>query len=353
MKIITHTKKIRGRLLVVGLTLLALSACLPPQSIEPTDTRALRWPPPPEIPRVVYLQNLKRPEDLGIGRGLLTRVWQGLLGTPSISIQSPHGLKVADNGNLLVADKVLRQVHVFDSYKGRYEVLGSAAGTFSAPIDVAIDERRQQIFVSDAEQAVVKVFSAGNLRQVGTIHHADLKRPTGLAVNPVTDELLIVDTHNSVILRFALDNLRLSGSIGTSGVASGSFHYPVALTVDAAGRIYVIDSLNHRVQIFTAQGEFIRTFGTVGDGPGYFARPKGVAVDSEGNIHVLDAMFDNVQIFDAQGRLLMAYGGPGQAPGRFWLPSAIFIDARDRIYVADTYNQRIQIFQFLPGGELP
>ena len=76
------------------------------------------------------------------------------------------------------------------------------------------------------------------------------------------------------------------------------------------------DSLNCRIQIFSADGKFISQFGSSGDTSGHFGRPKGVAADSFGHIYVADAIFDNVQIFDATGRLLLNFGQSGDGRGR-------------------------------------
>ena len=65
-----------------------------------------------------------------------------------------------------------------------------------------------------------------------------------------------------------------------------------------------MDSMNFRVQIFDAEGKFIKKFGEVGTGYGQFSKPKGIAVDSEGHIYVVDSAFNNIQIFDAEGKLL-------------------------------------------------
>ncbi|MEF9438349.1 MAG: 6-bladed beta-propeller [Candidatus Mariimomonas ferrooxydans] len=174
-----------------------------------------------------------------------------------------------------------------------------------------------------------------------------LKRPTGIAVNEKTGELLVVDTLNSKIMRYDLKSYGLKGIIGREGSDTGMFHYPTNIFVSRDGLIFVSDSLNSRIQIFSPEWKFLNAFGKPGDSPGYFARPRGVAVDSDGNIYVVDALFDNVQIFDKEGRLLMDFGRPGHGYGEFWLPSGIFIDSNDRIYVSDSYNKRVQVFQYI------
>ncbi len=108
--------------------------------------------------------------------------------------------------------------------------------------------------------------------------------------------------------------------------------------------------MNARIQVFTADGEFLSSFGQPGDTFGTFAKPKGgVAVDRQGHVFVCDALFDAVQIFDAMGgQALLSFGGDnGTKPGQFWMPSGIYIDQQSYIYVADTYNRRVQVFRKL------
>jgi len=347
---------LRWLALPILLLALLLGGCLAGSPEAPPEARSplpnLIWPEPPEIPRIALVNLVQRPEDLGIRSSVFRRLWLGLVGRRVPEIQSPHGLTIDRAGRLYVVDKVLRQVHVFDEQGGRYLMIPESGPPLLAPIDVAVDEKRDRIFVSDAGEGVVRVFTLDGA-PAGEIRRGLIGRPTGLAINPVTDELLVIDSEHASLLRFSLGDLQAQGLIGRLGEGAGLFNAPTAVTVGPAGAIYVVDTLNHRVQILTASGEFIRSFGAAGDAPGYFARPKGVAVDGQGNIHVVDALFDNVQVFDGQGALLMAYAGPGHEPGRLWLPSGIAIDGRGRIYVADTYNRRVQIFQFLEGGELP
>jgi len=107
--------------------------------------------------------------------------------------------------------------------------------------------------------------------------------------------------------------------------------------------------MNFRVQVFSAEGAYQRSFGRAGDAVGDMARPKGIGVDSEGHIFVVEGLFDAVNVFDAEGRLLLTFGGPGTGPGQFWLATGLYVDSRNRIWVADSYNGRVQVFQYVDG----
>ncbi len=308
------------------------------------------WPKPPEVPRIRFVNSISRPEDLKIKAGILKRFIGFLKGSEERSIVMPYGIETDTEGRLFVVDTFNRHVHVFDPRNGDYHTFPRKGTTFVSPIDIAID-KKGTIFVSDSKEAVVKVFKDLGKKYVGEIGRGILKRPTGIAVNEKTGELLVIDTMNSEIVIFNLDNYKVKKIIGRGGSNAGMFHYPTNIFVSRDGLIFVSDSLNYRIQIFTPEWEFLNAFGKPGDGPGYFARPRGVAVDSDGNIYVVDALFDNVQVFDKEGRLLMDFGSSGHGYGEFWLPSGIYIDSNDRIYVSDSFNKRVQVFQYMKGDE--
>ncbi len=75
----------------------------------------------------------------------------------------------------------------------------------------------------------------------------------------------------------------------------------------------------------------------------FFNSPSCLQVTDE-CIYVLDTSNHRLQIFDLNGQFLNSIGGPGRAPGEFNNPEGMFIDAkRNTIYVADTRNLRLQV----------
>ncbi len=338
--------------ILLALTFL-LGGCFSTAPVPSAKIPDVFWPKPPARPRIALVNVIRRPVDMGIRLGGLQQFWRSLFGGPPRAIQYPHGLAVDKEGRLYVVDTGLHKLCVFDAKGQSYKVLPQKGKPLLSPIDVAIDNQRGRVFVSDAEDGAVRIFTLAG-KDAGKIKRGVLGRPTGLAVNAVSDELLVIDSKNDSLLRFSLADLQLLGVIGHKGVAAGLFNAPTAVTVAPDGSIYVVDTLNDRVQVFTPAGKFIRMFGTVGDAPGHFSRPKGVAVDNYGNVHVVDALFDNIQIFNKKGQVLLSYGGAGQKPGQLWLPSGIAIDLSGRIYVADTYNHRVEVYELVkPHGEEP
>ena len=75
----------------------------------------------------------------------------------------------------------------------------------------------------------------------------------------------------------------------------------------------VVDTQNHRVQKFTASGEYISGFGEFGTDDGQFNYPWGVGVDPhDGAIYVSDWRNDRLQKFDSDGEHLWTVGSRGR-----------------------------------------
>lgn len=81
------------------------------------------------------------------------------------------------------------------------------------------------------------------------------------------------------------------------GTGDGEFDHPYGIAVDSSGRVYVVDSLNHRIQKFTSTGSLITKWGSYGDGDGQFYFPEGIAVDRTGYVYVVESNNARIQKF--------------------------------------------------------
>jgi DNA-binding beta-propeller fold protein YncE len=144
-------------------------------------------------------------------------------------------------------------------------------------------------------------------------------------------------------------------SFGTAGSGNGQFNDPKNLAVDGQGQVYVIDTRNHRVQVFGADGQFLRTWGSEGNGPGQFQEPWGIAVDEAGNVYVADTWNHRIEKFDSQGQFVTMWGTFGDTGGAlgtsdtFYGPRQIVVDRDGNLLVSDTGNKRI--VKFGPDGQ--
>lgn len=249
-------------------------------------------------------------------------------------------------GVLYVADPGAQSLWLIDRPRGRYSRLANiGADALVSPVALAV-RADGSVFVADT--ALKKVFLVTrDGAPVRTIALQGLERPAGLAWDETARRLYVLDSVRHRIAVFD-GNGALLRHLGEAGDRDGQFNHPTHVALDAGGTLLVTDALNFRVQALDRDGRFLWKFGQVGDGAGDFAAPKGVAADREGNVYVADAMFDAVQIFDRTGALLLGFGSRGTGRGEFSLPGGIFIADDGRIYVADTYNRRVQIFSRVP-----
>jgi len=94
-------------------------------------------------------------------------------------------------------------------------------------------------------------------------------------------------------------------SIGNEEDENYLFYRARDIQVDMEGNIYVLDSGNHRLQVFDKNGKYLRTIGKRGQGPGEFNTPLCLQLDDEtGNIFVADYMSMTIIIFEKEGKYI-------------------------------------------------
>ena len=76
--------------------------------------------------------------------------------------------------------------------------------------------------------------------------------------------------------------------------------------------VYVADTYNNRIQIFTPAGNFISQFGQFGNAPGQLSRPYSLAFASNGDVLVADYGNNRIERFTAAGNYVGQFGGTGQ-----------------------------------------
>jgi 6-bladed beta-propeller len=177
-----------------------------------------------------------------------------------------------------------------------------------------------------------------------------LNHPDTLAVGP-DGNLYVTDLSQRVtVISPAGTVLRRWGKPGTS---PGQFRFiPADPTVptDVQGnvavgpdsRVYVSDSGNARVQVFTTQGRFIRQFGSFGSRKGQFLRPLSLAVDNAGNVYVGDDQVETLAKFSASGNVIWTIGGSASGDpdltGHFHFAS---FDTHGRLVIVNDDQQKV------------
>jgi DNA-binding beta-propeller fold protein YncE len=345
----------------------------PAAPAKPNDFSKLVWPGPPDVARIRYLdyfagmkiENTPASEEKKKKQGWMDR----LAGTPEgaekqekmlkdfpYQLIGPYGVGVDSKGLVYVADQKVGAIFIFNTETRDVQLIKNGSDAHFGWINgIALDDN-DRLFVSDGKLGQVIVFNP--MHKAEGLIKEGIVDPNGLAIDTENRILYVVDTQQDQVLVYDADTYKLLRRIGTAGkkhslTAPGDFAAPTNVAVDGDGNVYVTDTLNNRVEIFDAGGNFISTFGKNCDAPGCFERPKGIAVDSDGNIWVADAMMDRLQILNREGQVEMVVGGHGTLPSQFSdLVGVGFDKVRNRIFTTEQYPGRMQEFRYVTEEEV-
>ena len=311
-----------------------LSVCLVPAKAQDSrdsedDTGTLFYPSLPEIPRIQFLTSFSVAADVR-EENKKKSSWLSdfVLGDENLEdeevLNKPYGVTISKG-----------QVHVVDTRGGGYAIfdvaakdyrfiLGSGSAVMAKPVNIEIDNEGRK-YVTDTDRGQIFAFDSNDKFLMAYGKRWQF-RPADVVVDE--DRLYVVDIQGHKVVVLDKNTGDELSSFGGAGVEKNRFFQPTNIALGPDKHLYISDTGNFRVQKFTQDGEFVRSFGAgVGTAPGDFARPKGVAVDRMGRLYVVDAAFETVQLFNSEGDLLLYFGEPASTHrGGLDLPADIDID---------------------------
>ncbi len=188
--------------------------------------------------------------------------------------------------------------------------------------------------------------------------NGQFNNPRGVALAP-DGSIYIADSGNHRIQHLSAEGavLQVWGSQSPkagSSAPQGTFSEPWDVAVGPDGAVYVADTWNHRIQKFTADGEYLAQWGygisqNLEDPYGLYG-PRGIVVDSQGRVMITDTGNKRLILYDQNGEFIAQIGEGGMAAGQFDEPVGLALDAQDHLYVADVWNQRVQSLTPELGG---
>src|SRR5208337_3666474 len=127
-----------------------------------------------------------------------------------------------------------------------------------------------RLFVSDPGLKHILVFDSTH--KATDVITEGMAEPGNLALDRENRLLYVSDVKLDQVLVYDADTLKLKRKIGTTGhnhelTTPGDLAKPTGVAVDKEGNLYVADTLNDRIEVFDADGVFLRTWGKNGDGP--------------------------------------------------------------------------------------
>lgn len=206
---------------------------------------------------------------------------------------------------------------------------------------VATDSR-DRVYVFNRGEHPVMVFDRdGNF--ITSWGEGVFQRAHGIAIGP-DDAVYCTDDLDHTVRKFTTDGkllltLGTSGRPSDSGIvgndyrtirrAAGPFNRPTNVALAADGSLYITDGYgNARVHKFSADGRLLFSWGEPGDGPGQFNLPHGIALDSAGRVYVADRENSRIQIFSGDGKFLSEWTDVAR-------PMQIAIDPSDHVFVVE------------------
>lgn len=185
--------------------------------------------------------------------------------------------------------------------------------------------------------------------------------PQGIAIDNLGN-LFIADSINQVVRRVSAVTGQISTVAGMVGAARytgdggpavrATLNNPIAVALDGAGNLYIVDQGNNVVRKVTAATGLIATVagggaaatGTDGLGDGGLATnallsgPNDIAVDGQGNLFIADSFNGFIRRVDGASGVISVVAGGGLRN-----PTSVAVDAAgNNLYVADSGNSVIR-----------
>ena len=278
---------------------------------------------------------------------------------------SNHGITVDHKGNVWIGG----------NGRGTPDASGESAGNVpgAAPRVPAAKPAPGQIYYHDSMvlkfsqtgQFMLAIGKAGASKGSNDLENLGL--PAKTFVDPKTNELYVADGYgNKRVIVFDAETGKYKRHWGAYGnkpddknlgpykpdaPVAQQFRNPVHCA-DLAndGLLYVCDRVNDRIQVFKADGTFVKeTFiakNTLGDGAVWdIAFSKDAA---QKYMYLADGANEKIYVMDRQSlEILTSFGDGGRQPGQFYAVHSIASDSKGNLYTTETYRgQRVQRFMY-------
>jgi DNA-binding beta-propeller fold protein YncE len=207
-----------------------------------------------------------------------------------------------------------------------------------APANVGFNSKGH-LFVLNRGEAALLEFDE-NEKFIRAFAKGMFTRTHGLFIDS-GDNIWVTDVGAHVVVKFSPEGqvLLTLGTKGKAGEWSGESHLlnqPNDIAMNSDGDLFLVEGHtpglgrgDARVLKFDREGNFIKTWGGKGTGPGQFNVAHGIAVDSHGLLWVADRENQRIQIFDADGNYIREIKVAG-------LPCAMEI-GRDYVYMVNGF----------------
>ena len=257
------------------------------------------------------------------------------------------GVAINSKGHIFVLHRGPNPLMEFDANGKFVRALGD--GLFDRPHGLRIDAQ-DNIWTTDVRSHVVYKFSpegrillvlgvrdtAGEMHSYG--HLRLFNEPNDMAFGS-QGEIFVVQGHGRgepKVVKFDKDGNFIK-AWGKKGTGPGEFDIAHSIAIDAQGLVYVADRNNQRIQVFDADGKYLRESKHPGT-------PCGLFIDPNQNLWLAHGHAGRLIKLDLNGNVLGSTGSQGKGPGQFGEAHFLAVSAQGDVFVADTLNWRVQKF---------
>ena len=314
---------------IAALAMFALLACAPAFAQRPSDPALLIPQNAPELDYVAVADPLTFPAGTTMGAAA------------SVAFDS--------KGHLWVLNRGTQPLVEFDP-NGKF-IRAFGEGLFMRTHGLRFD-REGNIWVTDVGAHIVvkmtpegqTLLTLGTKGEAGTWDEATgsrhLNQPNDIAFSRSGDVFIVQGhtpgaTGDPRVLKFDKTG-RFIKSWGGKGKEPGKFEVAHGIAVDAKGLLWVTDRENQRIQIFDADGKFIKELK-------YAGLPCALDIGNQ-YIYMVNGFAGQVLRLDLNGTVLAATGKPGKGVGEFGEAHFIAVSPKGELYVADSVNSAVQKF---------
>ena len=224
---------------------------------------------------------------------------------------------------------------------------------FTSPKQVSYDRAFSRLLIADTGNSRIQVFKA-NGTWISNFGYGVFSNPMGVCTDSYGN-IYIADTGNNRIMKCNAYGITIK-TWGGFGTTNGKFNMPTYITCDSNNNVYVVDRNNCRIQKFSSNGVFLGKWGTNGGNAssnpldnwgtedGELFLPVGIACDSNDRIYVTDSSNNRVQVFTSSGTFVESFGHFSGSTDGFFSPQGIACSG-NKVYVTDALLNRVSVFE--------
>lgn len=255
----------------------------------------------------------------------------GKKGSGQCEFQTPSGI-IADEEN----------IYVVDTYNSRIQILDRKYGDYKYEINF-----REKVSEEDQDKKKLEKEEPAEKKIGGEELVVQKSVPVPIDFEMDTKGKIYVTFKRNSTVRVYDKKGNFKYKFGKPGQNDGEFSIATSIaanniTSEVETKIYIVDTMNYRVQIFNESGKFLNKFGRHSDEMDGFLMPSLISLDNNSRVYVYDRAKGKILVYDKDRKYLFYFG----RSEKLAFAEDLFIDRDNTIYVADTLNNRIVVYGY-------